>query len=213
VPRRGQLPPFEALPLGRCREPFEHREWVYEVKLDGFRALAHVRPGEAVLVSRNGHVYRARAFEPLRRELATALRARSAVLDGELVCVDDEGRSVFLPLLYRRGEPCFFAFDLLALDGRDLRARPLLERKRLLRRVLRRRRDARVRYLEHVARRGVELFRLACELDLEGIVAKWKDAPYRLEGDVSPWVKIKNGAYSQARDRHELFDGFRRRSA
>jgi bifunctional non-homologous end joining protein LigD len=134
------------------------------------------------------------------------------VLDGELVCLRADGRPNFMALLGRQAPAYFCAFDLLALDGEDLRDRPLLERKRRLRRIVPRRSD-RLRYVDHIRGRGVDLFRLACERDLEGIVAKWAPRAYRLVGRVSPWVKIKNRDYTQARDRHELFDGFRQRAA
>jgi bifunctional non-homologous end joining protein LigD len=162
------------------------------------------------LVSRTGYLYR--AFAPLCSEFAATVKARSAVLDGELTCLAHDGRPDFKALLYRRADAYFHAFDLLWLDGEDLRALSLLERKRLLRRIVPRR-LGRVRYVGHLVGRGVDLFRLACERDLEGIVAKLARSAYRTAGDYSPWVKVKNREYSQARDRHELFDWFKRRSA
>jgi len=91
---------------------------------------------------------------------------------------------------------------VLALDGVDLRDRPLVERKRVLRRIIPRR-LAPVLYLGHVAGRGCDLFRLACEQDMEGIVAKPKGSVYRVSGGSTPWVKNKNAP----RDRWELFEG------
>ena len=197
------------MPLGRCREPFDHPEWVYELKLDGFRALAYVEDGTTRLVSRNGHSYK--SFGPLCTELGRTVRATAAVLDGEVACLGDDGRPAFDALLYRRALPHFCAFDLLWLEGKDLRERTLVDRKRLLRRIIPRGLGW-VRYVPHVRGRGSELFRLACELDLEGVVAKWAPSPYRLVGEGSPWLKIKNREYTPAHDRHELFDGFRRRA-
>jgi bifunctional non-homologous end joining protein LigD len=109
------------MPLRRLRVPFDDAAWLYELKLDGFRALAHVDSGDARLVSRNGH--RFRAFAPLCVALAAALDGRDAILDGEIVCLDRDGRSDFDALFYRRAEPYFYAFDCLMLDGKDLRAR------------------------------------------------------------------------------------------
>lgn len=191
--------PLQAAPLLRRRDPFDDPAWLYELKLDGFRALAQVDAG-ARLVSRNGH--RFKAFDPLCAELARVV-GRTAVLDGELVCLDPDGRSDFDTLFYRRAEPYFYAFDLLALDGRDLRNRPLLERKVALRRLLGRRRG-RVRYLTHVRRRGVALFALVCGEDLEGIVAKRADSRYGVVGE--EWVKIKNRDYTGAVGRWERFE-------
>ena len=83
-------------------------------------------------------------------------------------------------------------------------ALPLLERKRRLRRLLPTR-DSRLRSLDHLAARGCDLFRMACERDLEGIVAKWGAGTYRTDGRSTSWLKIKNPDYTQMRDRHELF--------
>jgi len=188
------------MPLLRRREPFDHRAFLYELKLDGFRALAFIDRGRAHLVSRNGHQFK--AWPTLCDAIATTIRAGRAILDGELVCLDDDGRPQFKELLFRRAEPVLYAFDLLALDGRDVRGLPLLERKRMLRRLIPRRGD-RLRSLDHVAARGVDLFRLACEHDLEGIVAKRRDGIY--DPGATTWWKVKNTAYSQARDRHEQF--------
>src|SRR5690349_18433926 len=107
--------------------------------------------------------------------------------------------------MFRRAEPIMYAFDLLALDGRDLRDEPVLARKRALRRVVPRRAD-RLRYLDHVVGRGVDLFRAVCELDLEGIVSKRADGVYTSDCDATTWVKVKFPDYSQARDRWELFE-------
>ena len=133
------------------------------------------------------------------------MRARAAVLDGEIACLDDRGVSQFLPLLRRRGPPCFVAFDLLWLDGRDLRELSLRERKRRLRAVLRPAKDCPVLYLQHVVGAGRELFAYAEALDLEGIVAKVAASPYALIAGRSPWVKIKRRDYTQAIGREDLF--------
>ena len=200
---RRALPTLAPLPLVRRREPFDDPKWVFEPKLDGFRAVAYVQRGGARLVSRNGRTFK--RFAPLAAALADAVGVRDAILDGEIVCLDGDGRSRFDALLYRRGEPTFVAFDVLWLDGKDLRDLPLVQRKRVLRRVVPRRATA-VRYLDHFPGRGVALFAAACELDLEGVVAKPKGSTYHLVGARSPWIKIKNAGYSQADGRHERFE-------
>jgi ATP-dependent DNA ligase len=103
----------------------------------------------------------------------------------------------------RRGPFCFYAFDLVWLDGSDLRDRPLFERKKLLRKLLPRHAKS-VLYVEHVAT-GTDLFRVICDWDMEGIVAKQANAKYT--PDATIWVKIKNRAYSQAAGREDFFDG------
>jgi bifunctional non-homologous end joining protein LigD len=118
------------------REPFDHPDWIYELKLDGFQALACIEDGACRLISRNQHVYK--SFQPLSANLADIISpiCKTAVLDGEIVCLDSNGCPQFDQLFYRRGEPYFYAFDVPYLDGRDLRELPLLERKRILRGIV-----------------------------------------------------------------------------
>jgi bifunctional non-homologous end joining protein LigD len=97
----------------------------------------------------------------------------------------------------------FYAFDLLSLDGEDLRSRPLIARKRLLRSIVPKQPSVML-YAEHIEGYGVEFFRLACERDLEGILAKAKDAAYG-----EKWFKIRNPRYSQYEGRRELFESRR----
>ena len=145
-----------------------------------------------------------KSFEGLRGALAKL--PHRAVIDGEIVVLDGDGRPRFYDLLRRRGEPVFYAFDLLSLDGRDLCDHPLVERKRILEDVVRG--QARILYARHHDGRGRELFRLVCEQDLEGVVAKLKRGAYG-EG----WFKIRNPLYSQYEGRRELFQRKRAASA
>src|SRR5437868_3974078 len=110
---------FRPMPLRRHREPFSHPDWLYEIKVDGFRALAFVHNGSCRLVSRKGNVFS--SFTNLNRAIPTELGCKAAVLDGEVVCLDAEGHSQFNELLFKRGEPRFYAFDLLWCEGKDLR--------------------------------------------------------------------------------------------
>ena len=116
------------------RSPSIIPDWLYEVKFDGFRALAHVTGHHCQLVSRNGHVFKSWPY--LAEEIAHAVRAHSAVLDGEIVCLDADGCSRFYDLMFRREWPYFLAFDVLSIDGEDLRALPLVQRKRRLARIM-----------------------------------------------------------------------------
>jgi bifunctional non-homologous end joining protein LigD len=145
--------------LLRIREPFDHPKFLYEPKIDGFRALAHVSGHRCELVSRNGHVFK--SWPQLAEEIAHAVRARDVVLDGEICVLDRDGRSNFRKLLFRREWPHFYCFDVLSTDGKDLRGLPLLERKRRLVRVLPTI-ETRLLYLDHIAERGRDLFRAAC---------------------------------------------------
>src|SRR5213594_3415398 len=112
----------------------------------------------------------------------------------------------FRDLLFRRRQCIFIAFDLLWLNGKDLRALPLLERKAMLKKLLRRKRS-RILYLDHVEADGpLLLFEQVVKMDLEGIVCKRKDSPYRVTEKPSRyWIKVKNARYSQLEGREELF--------
>jgi ATP-dependent DNA ligase len=107
--------------------------------------------------------------------------------------------------MFNRRAPTFSAFDLLAVDGQDLRGLPLLERKRRLRSVMPRG-NSRLRYVDYVRARGRKFFALACQHDLEGIVAKWRHGTYETDGTSTSCLKIKNPEYTQAEGRAELFE-------
>src|SRR5438034_2423450 len=100
--------------------PFSHPDCVFEIKYDGFRALAYLDPSGVRLISRNGK--RFGSFTDLSAGLEFGLKAKNAILDGEIVCLDENGCSQFKNLLFRRGTARFCAFDLLWLNGRDLRS-------------------------------------------------------------------------------------------
>ena len=107
------------MPLANARAAFSHPDWIFELKWDGFRAIAYIDSGRCKLVSRKGNDFK--SFPSLNESIASAAGSRSAVLDGEIVCLDRRGKPQFTELLFRRGEPRFVAFDLLRLDGEDLR--------------------------------------------------------------------------------------------
>ncbi len=154
----------------------------------------------------------------IMRGLARDLKGRRCMLDGEIVCLDADGKPQFRDLLFRREEPFFYAFDILwdehawsdddeerqrFRNGEDLRYLPLSDRKLRLRRVVAERGE-RLLYCDHIDGDGEGLFRLACQHDLEGIVAKRKADPYLPEH--AGWLKIRNHDYSQWANREELFE-------
>jgi bifunctional non-homologous end joining protein LigD len=206
--------------LASLGEPFDHPDWLFELKYDGFRALAHIDPHRCTLVSRNLHVYK--PFSDLCEAIFSELAGRTAVVDGEIVCLDHAGRPQFYTLLRRRTPAYFYAFDLVQLDGQDLRKQPLIERKRLLRSLIGPQ-CSRLLYVDHMDARGIDLFRACCANDLEGIVAKWKYGAYHWGEEQPPdrrlvlharnphaasrltWLKIRNQRYSQMAGRAELF--------
>jgi bifunctional non-homologous end joining protein LigD len=152
------------------------------------------------LVSRNGRELR--RFRELADDLARTLKCNNAILDGEVVVKDPTGRPIFIDLMKRRADASYVAFDLLWLNGRDLRRLPLIDRKRALRRLL----SGRSTLIEEalwVPERGRMLFTVVQQHDLEGIVAKRKDDAYTPS---ARWIKIKNPKYSQVAGRGELFN-------
>jgi bifunctional non-homologous end joining protein LigD len=199
---------YSPMPLLRIPAPFDHPDCVFEVKYDGFRTLAYVERDDCQLVSRNGHTFN--GWPQLADEIASALRCHSAVLDGEVCCLESDGRTNFYRLMFRRDRPFFYAFDALAIDGKDLTSLPLLERKRRLRAIIPRS-DSRLLYVDAISERGTDLFRLACRRDLEGVVAKWAHGTYQCDGRGTSWLKIKNPHYSQMEGRRELFEARRDR--
>ena len=190
------------LALSAQTHPFDHPDWLYEIKHDGFRALAVVEEGRCRFFSRNKH--RLTGFRDLAEAIVKELNVESAVLDGELAANDEHGRTVFAALMKRSHSIQYFSFDLLWLNGQDFHSYPLLWRKEKLKRLL----PSSSRYMlyvDHINGSGIELYRLACQLDLEGIVAKKASSPYE-ENPTDPyWVKIKNPNYSQREGRADLF--------
>jgi bifunctional non-homologous end joining protein LigD len=193
----------QPMPLSRKPAPFDHPEWIFELKYDGFRALAVIERGRTQLVSRNGHPFN--SFSDLSKEIRLSLSGKT-VIDGEIVCLDKRGRPQFRDLLFHRVAPCFFAFDLPMSNGKDLRTERLIDRKQELRRLLLGHPSSRLRYADHIERPGTALFDRVCELDLEGIVAKLSCGPYVTDQEHSTWFKIRNSKYSQMSGREELFE-------
>jgi len=194
---------FQPMPLSRRPAPFDHPEWLFELKYDGFRSLCVIQNGRTELISRNGNSFN--SFETLRKQLKSPYAGKT-VLDGEIVCLDKRGKPQFRDLLFHRGEPCYFAFDLLINDGKDLRTEKLTDRKQELRRLLSKVSASRMRYADHVEQYGTALFERVCKLDLEGIVAKHIHGNYVTQYERTTWFKIKNRNYSQMQGREELFE-------
>ena len=164
--------------------------WVYEIKHDGYRLQAHRRAECVRLFTRTGIDWTDRF--PLIAAAAGGLKARSAILDCEAVYCDEGGRSDFDVLhgRSREREVCVYTFDLLELDGADLRARPIEERRAALAKVLRPIK-AGILFSEHLTGDPETIFRHACDLGLEGIVAKRLGSKYK-SGRTDSWIKVKN---------------------
>jgi len=201
VPRvRKELDHRSLMLLTLTSSPFTAEGWVFEVKYDGYRALAIRRCEGVVLLSRNGRDM-AYQFPEVARALTSL--PEGAVVDGEITVSDSAGRPNWSAVrgraAMRRPESIvaaassapaiYYAFDLLALGDRDLRRLSLLERKELLALVIPRNQD-RVRYVEHYED-GLRLFEAVQQCGLEGMVAKRADSPYRA-GRTFQWLKTKS---------------------
>jgi bifunctional non-homologous end joining protein LigD len=172
-----------------AQRPPRGQGWVHELKHDGYRLQVHVRDGRVRLFTMNAADWTKRY--PRIIEHAARIKG-SAILDAEVVCLDADGLADFDTLHSRVMDHTAVAcaFDLLMLDGDDLRRRPLSERKAALRKLLKRSKGG-IQYVEHVEGNGAEMFEAICKLGLEGIVSKKITAPYR-SGPSRTWIKVKN---------------------
>ena len=194
------LPRVQPIIPTRRKEPFDDPEWLFEFKYDGFRGLFYLEQGRCRFISRNGNVMS--RFEVLGDQVAAVLDVDEAIIDGEVIVADETGRPQFYEPLRVPRSASYVAFDILWLNGTDLRALPLDERRRLLLSLLPKG-SLIVSEALSVAGRGGELFELMRTNDLEGIVAKRLADPYDTR---VRWLKIKNPDYSQKEGRAELLN-------
>jgi bifunctional non-homologous end joining protein LigD len=180
--------------------PFDGRDWLFEIKWDGYRAIAFIEDGKVRLVSRNQNELTSRY--PELKDLPNSLKAKNAILDGEVVALDEQGRPSFSLMQQRTGfrpggkrgpvdaavPVLYYAFDLLYLDGYDWRRVALEARKKELASIIIQ--GDSLRYSDHYEQQGKALFELAREKGLEGIVAKKRECPYQ-ERRSTDWLKIK----------------------
>jgi bifunctional non-homologous end joining protein LigD len=193
-PRGARLPDFVPPSLATLRESAPSGAgWVHEIKFDGYRTQARLENGRVRLLTRKGLDWTEK-FPNIARAVAK-LPARTALIDGEIVVQDENGLSSFsaLQAALKAGERerfVYYVFDLLHRDGRDLAGMPLIERKDELARLVGKGQDGPIRYSEHFAEQGPVMLHHACEMGLEGIVSKRKDAPY-VSGRSESFLKIK----------------------
>ncbi len=172
-------------------------DWLFELKWDGYRLAVHIEPKRVRIITRGGHDWTHRF--PGIAEAAKTLGVSTAILDGEAVVLDEEGRSDFGALqrsLSGRGgkrsssEAILYAFDLLYLDGHDFTGTELSVRRHLLADLISPTSDGSIRLSQEIAVDGETLLEHACQAGLEGIIAKHRDRPYR-SGRTGDWLKIK----------------------
>jgi len=203
------LPQIEPVILTARAEAFDDPAWVFEPKYDGFRGFVYNSRAGCEIRSRRD--FRFDRFGDLCDRIAGVLGSREAILDGEVVALNRQGKPVFRDLLRCQGYLAFAAFDLLWLDGTDLRPLPLAERKRALGDLLPEDTGPLYKILT-LDEDGRALFSAIRKMDLEGVVAKRKSDGY---GPATTWYKIRNPGYSQGEGRVDLFrrrDRSRRRS-
>ena len=193
--RRGGLPDFVLPSLATLHgTPPDGAEWIHEIKFDGYRIESRLDHGTVCLLTRKQLDWTHR-FQRIAKAIA-ALPADTALLDGELVVENENGISSFSLLQTdlkdgRENRFVYWIFDLLHLDGRDFTSEPLTVRKAVLRGLLKNQpRNGPLRYTEDFGERGPAIFKHACELGLEGIVSKLRDAPYR-SGRSENFIKTK----------------------
>jgi len=190
-----KLPDFVPPSLATLRDAAPTgREWVHEIKFDGYRMQARLDRGKVKLLTRKGLDWAAR-FPNIAADVAR-LAADTALIDGEIVVENSRGVADFsmLQAALSNGEResfVYYVFDLLHLDGEDLSRQPLIERKAALKELLDQTGDSgSIRYSEHFTEDGSEVWAQACRMNLEGIVSKLADAPYRT-GRSDSFIKVK----------------------
>jgi bifunctional non-homologous end joining protein LigD len=173
----------------------EGANWLHEIKFDGYRTQAHIEAGKVQLNTRNGLDWTKR-FQPVA-EAFKALPVENAIVDGEIVIETAEGLSSFSALQEAlkkgKGDFVFYAFDLLHLNGKDVRRAPLAARKAVLESLLADApKDGAIKFSENFEADGAVLLAHACRMHLEGVISKRRDAPYR-SGRGGDWIKTKCG--------------------
>jgi bifunctional non-homologous end joining protein LigD len=179
-------------------EPFDAKEWIFEIKWDGYRALAEIQKESAHLYSRSSQSFDKR-YPSLINDLSSI--QVKALLDGEIVVLDDKGKPSFQMVQnYQRtqkGTLVYYVFDLLYLDGYDIRQLPLIERKALLKKLVSNFNIPQVRFCDHVKKKGKAFFKAALNEGFEGIIGKQAQSPYQ-QGRSHDWVKIKTHQRQEA---------------
>ena len=192
MPRASKLPKrLQPMLATLIDAPFDNPDWVFESKWDGFRMIASIDGGKVMLYSRNGEVVTER-YAPIAKALGAI--GHDAVIDGELVALDAQGRSRFQLLqnaLRTTANLRYCMFDIMFLDGEDLRSLPLLERKERLRKIMPR--DRLLFFSRHRRRQGTRYFEKAARDGEEGIMAKRADSIYVSGARTKSWLKIKAG--------------------
>ncbi|CAN5322586.1 hypothetical protein BH09BAC2_BH09BAC2_06890 [soil metagenome] len=160
-------------------EPFDDANWIYEIKWDGYRAVSEINNGKVKLYSRNGL-----SFENTYPPVTAALKKLkiNAVLDGEIIVLNDQGLPEFQLLQHynsnRRRPVQYYVFDILFYKGKDTTQLPLIERKELLKKIIPK--SEVIKYSDHIQKKGKEFFKLTADKEMEGVMAKKADSLYQI---------------------------------
>lgn len=172
-------------------QPFDDKEWLFEIKFDGYRAISEIRNGNVNLYSRNGLSFNA-AYPIVVNELKKI--KHDVILDGEIVVLNEEGKPDFQKLQYYGSNSqfpiCYYVFDVLSVNGHDTCGLELIERKSLVEKILKK--NSIIRYSDHVLEDGKDFFKAAQQQDLEGIIAKKISSEYHPGTRTGEWLKIKH---------------------
>ncbi|HEY8160594.1 MAG TPA: DNA ligase D [Methylobacter sp.] len=187
------IPPMLAK---ETKQPFDDKDWIFEIKWDGYRAIAELNKAEVTLYSRNGNLFNAKYPEITD---ALAQMDVEAVIDGEIVVMDEQGNPNFQLLQHyseQRSHPIYYyVFDILKINNQSVMELPLVKRKELVRTLIQLRtlikKNGIIKYSDHIEEKGKEMFALMAERNMEGIMAKKADSPYLPGQRTADWLKIK----------------------
>jgi len=178
-------------------KPFSHKDWVFELKLDGYRAISEITSRGIFFYSRNGL-----SFIERYPSIAAALKKikHKAILDGEVVLLNEQNRPDFQKLQHYESNKKFplvyYLFDIIFFKGKDLKQQPLLDRKKILKKLLGKNRV--LRYCDHIEEEGITFFRKVLKMNMEGVIAKKADSYYIPGIRSREWLKIKNQQSQEA---------------
>jgi len=178
-------------------KPFDNKDWIYEIKFDGYRMISTIQNGNVEMASRNQISFSSKY--PQLKNIMKKIK-HNAVLDGEVVAVDSSGNPQFQLLQnYQKtgiGNIIYYVFDMLWIDGHNIENLPLVERKKLLRKIIPETNE--IQYSDHIFRDGKQLFEAAQENKLEGIIAKKAESKYYENVRTKNWLKIKTHKRQEA---------------
>lgn len=214
--KKGQRAPYDTqikpMLASLTEESFDNEDWIFEIKWDGYRAIAGIRNGEVELQSRNNLSFK-KKYHPIAEALSNW--SVNAIVDGEIIAVDEEGVTDFQHLQAwqktGKGQLLYYVFDILWIDGVSVMHLPLLERKEILKAIVPA--EGIIKYSDHIHQTGNDFFEVAVKEGLEGIMAKRADSQYHPAVRTQQWLKIKThrrqevviGGFTKGRNSRQYF--------